>query len=502
VSALAFERQAELEGLGRKIGASLLISNRWIIRSVESVRMVDGGTLRRRFSRHFILPPQGVRAPLDGGVLIPIMLVNKHVFVRCNVYDASRRLRSPLTASGGRWLTFSAVSWAAAEILQGRMEVPPWFLNRVWELVGPTHINRPALFAPLGPGFLQEEEEAVQVLGASPDFVQLANAVADGYLLFAVVDPADERQVLTVEYEVPMPDPKDVNPKGFRGLRIALGQRIGWTPLPFKLEIGSDYATASTHVDIAALQGLSFGRRELDPGHHPGGPRHRIFHRGTTFGGARFRFTQQPGKRGAYVAFQVHPGDTAMLRGWMAGVAILSILAALAVAEWLGAHLGGSAPPLLLLGPAAIPLLVAGQGEHPYVTKVVRGVRYAVIFLTLWAIAGATAIAILTTGSGLADNEASATQLSRPASQGQPQPQPHNGGTDARVLPGQGDRMEASSAGADGGQGVDSIALAVTLSALCLGASVNTGVLYVTYRRSRPKVAGHEYVDLELNRIA
>ena len=221
-------------------------------------------------------------------------------------------------------------------------------------VVGPTHINTPTLFTPLGPGFALEEEEAVQRLGASADFVQLVNAVADGYLLFAVVDSEEERQVLTVEYEVPMPDPKDVNPKGFRGFRIGFAQRIGWTPLPFKLETGSDYATASTHVDISALEGLSFGRRELDPGHAPNEPRHRIFHRGTTLGGVRFRFTQRPGKRGSYVAFHVHPGDSAMLRGWMAGAAILAILG-------YGLYRGASAMPYEWQWGRVVPFLFDGN---------------------------------------------------------------------------------------------------------------------------------------------
>ena len=76
---------------------------------------------------------------------------------------------------------------------------------------------------------------------------------------------------------------------------------------------------------------------------------------------------------------------------------------------------------------------------------------------------------------------------------------PHR--TDAPAAPTQATAVDLL-APAENSDQIDSVALAVTLSLLCLGASVNTAALFATYRLSRPKVAGHEYVDVELNRIA
>ena len=88
--------------MGKAITLALLSQPRWITRTVESIRFVDRNVVRRRISRHFVVPKsgqcrptlrfQGDDRPLDGErelCILPIYAVKKGHFITCDLTDGS-----------------------------------------------------------------------------------------------------------------------------------------------------------------------------------------------------------------------------------------------------------------------------------------------------------------------------------------------------------------------------------------------------------------------------
>ena len=436
MSQLSPERRSELDAAAPSVAAALLLCDRWMVRHAESVRVVDDVTVRRRFFKHFLLPPKGLGAELDGGVVVPVFLLGRRTFVNCNVRDGGRNVRSLLSADEGRHLLARMLGWVAEKVLQTN-GLPEDVRRRIEEAV---EWRAESAEQALGPLEDAEAEEAMEVLRNSPPFKELIDFACTGYLLFAVADADVERQVISLELEQRLPEPVRREDGALRERWRRWCQLIGWAPRQLKILLGYDHVALPTHIEVEAPDGITFGRRTIST--NVG-----VRRAGTGARRARFRFRRRPRHPADYVAVAVYPGDTALLRGWIAGVGVTAILAGLAVSYWLGGQPASkSATSLLLLIPGAVPLLVVAHGEHPYVTAVVRGLRYAVIVLAGWMVVAAGVVVLV--------------------SKKQP------------------------------------TVIASALSGLCLLAAVTTGMLTATYLRSRPSYERDEFVDDALNRIA
>lgn len=432
-------RKAELDQITPQLAVTLLISDQWMVREAETVRLVDTNMIRRRFHRHFLLPPKEVRARLDGGIVLPIFFLKKENFVSCHVRDSSSSVRSLLSAADGNHLTVAILTWIAEAVLL-RPDLPAELVER---LRGVPALGPGAAYQVLTPLKDPDEAQTMELLKGSEQFVAMVEAACEGYLLFAVVDRKAARQVVALDLEHRLAQPRTPGKTRARRLWYFWCQLIGWMPYRFNLVIGPDHVAVPTHVELEAPEGITFGMRTLA---FPDPPRFVHHKKGTNSRRARYRFDRRPGRKSEYVGVDVHPGDTALLRGWLAGVIVTAILAALAVVYWKGGLTNKAATSLLLLIPGAVPLLVVAHGEHPYVTQIVRGLRYCVILLAAYMVI-ATGIVVLVSGKQ-----------------------------------------------------VELIATAITV----LGgfAAATTLILLFTYLRSRPSYEDVEFVDLDLNRIA
>lgn len=430
-------RKAQLQAAAPVLAGALLTSDQWMIRNAETVRILDSVVVQRSFNRHFLLPPTDLRAELDGGIVLPIFYLRKRSFVNCHVRDSTKRVQSLLSAAEGNYLMAEMLVWIAQQVLQ-RERLPPALFACLHAIPAQ---QDPQSVDPLGSLVNSVSVDMLERLGGTPAFKQMVDAAQVGYLLFAVVDRHAERQVVALEFEQRLPEPRKWEEYGVvKRAWLKWCQLVGWLPRRFKLELGPDHAATPTHIELEAPDGVTFGRRFLSTSIG-------IRKLGTNSRRARFRFMRRPNHEKDFVAVDVHPGDTALLRGWLAGVAVTAILAALAIAFWVGGHPASkAATSLLLLVPGAVPLLVVAHGENPYVTEVVRGVRYGVILLAGWMV-GAAAIVVLVS-----------------ANQGR--------------------------------------LVAILLTAFAVLAAVTTLILVATYRLSRPEYESAEFVDEALNRIA
>jgi hypothetical protein len=433
------ERQAELDEIAPQLAATLLIADQWMVRNAETVRLVDTNVVRRRFHRHFLLPPREVRAELDGGVVLPIFFLRKQNFVNCHVRDSGSSVRSLLSAADGNYLIAAVLIWMAETVLQDS-DLPPELIRRLGSV--PAH-GAGTSYQILSPLADSTEGRTMELLNGSKQFVAMVEAACEGYLLFAVVDRRAARQVVALDLEHRLSHPRTPGKTRAKRVWYFWCQLIGWMPYRFNLDMGPDHVAVPNHVELEAPDGITFGRRILAFPDQP-----RLIHRkkGTNSRRARYRFDRRPGGKSEYVGVDVHPGDTALLRGWIAGVAVTAILAALAIVYWNGGLTNKAATSLLLLIPGAVPLLVVAHGEHPYVTQVVRGLRYCVILLAVY-MAAATGIVVLISSKQV--------QL-----------------------------------------------IAIAITALGGLAAVSTLILLLTYLRGRPSYESVEFVDVDLNRIA
>jgi hypothetical protein len=435
VSDLTAERSEQLDSIAPLLAGSLLIADQWVVRNAQTVEILDSVMVRRRYNRHFLLPPEDLRAKLDGGVVLPVFFLRKHNFVNCHVRDSGGRMRSLLSATEGDHLTFAILVWIGEEVLQRGL--PPEFMRRLRK-VPEVKTERPVdVFGPFDD---PNTEEIVKSLAAPGPFKQMLDAAKVGYLLFAVVDPDAERQVLGFQLEQRVPG---FSPPEYSWLKrkwLGWCRLVGWVSHSFRLELGFEHVAVPTHVDLEAPDGITFGQRRLSINVGRRAP-------GTNSRKARFRFMSRVGHPRDFVAVDVHPGDTALLRGWLAGIIVTAILAAVAIAFWTGGHPAGkTATSLLLLVPGAVPLLVVAHGENPYVTEVVRGLRYAVILLAGWMVVATGCVVLISSKQ-------------------------------AKIV-------------------------AIALTALTVFAAATTVILLATYLRSRPEYDAVEFVDDQLNRIA
>jgi hypothetical protein len=394
-------------------GDSLLLAlhtqNDWIIRTVERVKFVDHNTVRRLVIRHFRLPKYEEARPLveignpsGGGTqrcMLPVFALKKGVFISCDLRDGSDR-KIALRPIEERWeLTYQALfslllradpAAAGDERLR----------ERVWDLIKTTWRRADDSFRALLAYGQQLESTlpAVATVIDSEDFRDLAEYLSRNYLVFADVELTPQRDhMISYMFDERFAD----RISEFREAGMQLGN-----PLVEKKEKGIRYrkqlglrphtylhpwpisGAGSSHLEIQAPDGVDLGRRELKLPQR----RHVLKHRGTSARYARFLAPRSASGGEGFAKLEIHPGSGVMRT---AGPVIGALFAFLLFVVALAHIKPGLAATLLLILPSLSSLVAARPGEHPYVTRVVRGVRYMTLFPIVFS---ALAVAILAGG--------------------------------------------------------------------------------------------------------
>jgi hypothetical protein len=392
---------------GESLLLALYTQNDWIIRTVERVKFVDHNTVRRHIIRHFRLPkypearpktvlPAGLEKQ-SGRCILPVFTLPKGSFVNCDLRDASGR-KIALRPIEERWgLTYQAM-FSVLLRANSKATDDQKLRSLVWDVVSTTHSRADDALRALGayPTALKRTLPDVSQAMEAKDFRELSAYLAWNYLVFADISlVSDQDHMISymmderfadrlVDFqEVGMrvaSEPAQKQQKGAR-LRKQLGlmPHTYFHPWPIS-------GAGSSHLEIKAPEGVAFGARELKlpnrafPLRHPG----------TSARYARFLAPRSVGKGEGFARIDVHPGSGVMrTAGPMIG-ALFTFLLVIVAACGVKASLAAT---LLLILPSFASVVAARPGEHPYVSRVVRGVRYLTLFPILLSALAVTVLA-------------------------------------------------------------------------------------------------------------
>jgi len=397
----------------RRVLLTLLTQPTWITRTVESVAFVDRHTVRRRISRHFVVPDTDYRPDQGNAVLLPVFGVPKTQFISCDLKDeAGHAVSLPPLPERAHY------SGEALCVLAEKID-------------GPLDKTARDLIVELATGGPKASEAHLENLKkgvlaglfANRHFKLLATYMAHNYLVYVDV-PMPESETpgrhilrLALDARISRDAGDELRRIGHRrifgrpGVYWRRPQRGVWgrvrnvfrTPLrylglqafPYTHIVPVDGA-GSLHLDLIATDGVAFGQRHLRF-YSAIGAFLSVRHRGVSERRARFVIPRTHGRGSAAMTVNIRPAG-----GLLRDASFLLLLAFAALLFWVhhdfGELDGAKAPvSLLLVVPGLVSVVTARPGEHPYASSVLLVVRLlAVMPLPLGIV---TAYVLLVEGS-------------------------------------------------------------------------------------------------------
>ncbi|MDX6635039.1 MAG: hypothetical protein QOF06_1242 [Solirubrobacterales bacterium] len=385
--------------MGKAITLALLSQPRWVTRTVESIRFVDRNVVRRRISRHFVVPKsgqcrpvlkfQGDDRPLDGErelCILPIYAVKKGHFITCDLTDGSGTSVS-LDPLLDRWklcyLSLLSVVRAA------ELDVDEILQKKLWDIV-----------AHPKPAELGDLEAHLNGLGApgrrflDSSLFGLAQFYARNYVIFRTVPEASFEHVLTMRLDRRVPDRRQDftesdQPEPSRALSVL--RWLGVAPHEYRHEFV--HSAGSTHLEVEAPDGIAIGERTLELPAAPAessndGMRARLSGRGTSKRRARFLVPRSSPAGACVGTMDLRAGSGVMRAGGPPVAALFTILAG--IIAWRRPEISNgnqtdAATAILLLAPGFVSLIAARPAEHPGVSRVVVGMRMLTVSVVLLA---------------------------------------------------------------------------------------------------------------------
>jgi hypothetical protein len=402
------EKGEAYDEIGKRITLALLSQRRWITRTVESIRFVDRNVVRRRISRHFVVPKSSQCRPilkLDGDdrplakerklCILPIYAVEKGDFITCDLTDASGTSVS-LDPLIDRWkLCYLSL---LSVIRLADLKLDEILQKRLWDIV-----SHPK------PAELDDLKSHLAGLGApgqrflSSSLFGLAEFYARNYVIFRTVPEASFEHVLTMRLDRRMPDRrKDFTNAGEDPPSLFLSGRrwLGIAPHEFRHEFV--HSAGSTHLEIEAPDGIAIGKRTLElplssgPQNTNGQMRATLLGRGTSKRRARFLVPRASAPGVCVATMNLRPGAGVMRGGGPPVAALFTLIAAIIAWKRPDIDHNGqaeAATAILLLVPGFVALVAARPAEHPGVSRVVVGIRMLTVSVVL--LTSLTALALV-----------------------------------------------------------------------------------------------------------
>jgi hypothetical protein len=395
--------------LGESLSLALMTQSEWIIRTVERVKFVDQNTVRRNVIRHFRLPkypearpetpmPDGLDGENPARCMLPIFALAKGSFISCDLRDGRNR-KIALPPIDERWALSYQVLMSVVARAEPSAADDEELRSQIWEVVKTPFRNAEeslkALWAYRDNMAAAHPDVAAAL--CSSRFENLSKYLARNYLVFADVEmkPYEDHMISYMlderfadrRFEFEEAGMQAGMPSRQRKLRTSrLLKQLGLKPHlyfhPWPIS-----GAGSSHLEIAAPEGVDFGTREV---HLP--QKYPMRHRGTSSRYARFLAPRSVSQGEGFARLEVHPGSGVMRT---AGPMIGGLFAFLLLVVAIGNVRPSLAATLLLIIPSLASLVAARPGEHPYVTRVVRGVRYMTLFPIMLS---SLAVAVLAAG--------------------------------------------------------------------------------------------------------
>jgi|GEM_PF-2976962 len=394
---------------------ALLTQPWWIIRTVETVTLVDRHTARRRISRHFTLPPEACCPPSDGNAemaRLPVFGIPKLQHLSCDLVDESRRLVSLPTLSERAHLSVAALQHLAFITRGSRSPVVDDVIHELVRASPDTAENRLRL---------AETRDETAPLFDNPHFRYLATYLARNWIVYIDVldsekSPAPNGHIIRFDLDVRFPhtrreltelrqrieDDQPARPflrwrprtkKNFpRWLRV-LARWLGIESNIYHHVMRVDGA-GSLHLELESIEGIALANRRLwfEADQDTANDIHKTCP-GASSRRARFLIPRTRGPGDAVMTVAIRPGPGILRNGapvLLLAMGILLLIAALNHGVFVERP---QAISVLFLLSGLVSLVAVRPNEHPYVTDVVLGIRMLAILPV--ALGLITAVALL-----------------------------------------------------------------------------------------------------------
>lgn len=372
----------------------------WIKRRVETVELLTREETRRRVSIDFALDDAALGAlTTEEGVVVPIALLTKEPRRHFDLHDESRRSIPALGRLDNVRLSSVGLMTLAFQALSEGVS-PEGMPDDALTTLGPD-IERIVAFPPdLARDAIIElydrtrDDAAYNALWQDTDFVEVASALAEHYVLFAVLEKnGPNRRILKYSYG----DDFDVRARGAahltgRAKRLAgicrAGRDLATDARPIDIACRGATRAASFHVEVAVPEELRIRSARLVADDMPISKPDENVNRASLY------ITEEPDPWSDVRAEIVLVAERG---GPVTQAAITSSVAALLL--WLGViteldiENPGAVVSILLAGTALYSGVSAASGDHRLVRTVFRTRRWMLALASLAALAGSAALA-------------------------------------------------------------------------------------------------------------
>jgi hypothetical protein len=358
--------RADRTRVGRRVAFLILTMPRWVTRRVESTSFHDDETVRRRVSIDFALPAVTSLRSRFGqrAELIPLAYLKKERLRNFNLRDESGAALPALTRIENGEVAAAILEYMATRLVGRAIEGD--VLADIEALAYTSDAAAPALYEQL---FRQDgpSRPTRYLLSRDPPFVGLARRLAESFMLIVpLTSTGASRRVLKFAYD-------EMLDLSGRSRRRRIAESMSWRPTRINLPVPGVVAAASYHLDIAAPTELVIAQARLVTE-------------------SRTALDEDPTPtRQAHLATPLQPTNAEALIDIAApreGIIRASLLTSLLTAVVLTAgafrlselHSAREGVATVLVAvPAVVAAYVARPGEHALASRLLFGVRFAVL---------------------------------------------------------------------------------------------------------------------------
>jgi hypothetical protein len=371
------------------LNVSLMLQwNQWVHRRVDSVRFVDGGTIRREVSVDFTLPwwfhrVRGTPVDRPSRQLVPLGLLRKGTLVNFNLRNESETVLPLLTTSQNGVVAEASLVALAGLVLES--DVPSAIQCDIRQLVteppGEARESLTRLFQRRDPA-----NQARAALGRNQTFRSISTALANFRLALTMVDIAcHQRRILYFSYHEALWSDRyrSLSKRAYQMVELATGR-----PRNFLLMVPTAGDADSFHFEaeapktlkIAAIAGYTSESRSPETAH-------KLAIDGS-YDRCHVHFPQAKPNSQAAVIISLSPRPTTIVRGALAGsLTILAtiLLVAIRLDYIKGASAEGMAALLLAFPGLVAAYLSSGGSENPMATDLLWPIRLLAITPVMWS---------------------------------------------------------------------------------------------------------------------
>lgn len=368
--------------------------SRWIARHVDTFKFVEADTVRRRQSLDFALPQEDGLKPMTP-VSIPIMLLTKQNLRNLDISDESGKRLSVLTSDQNSQLARRSIEVYLAGAAPEGIQLTKEQRDAVWKIVSmPSVAASQIANSALSPmGCLRNVVDGIHDEDERRNVETLIKTLAEAFMLLTVM-PYQPRRRRIVKVSFDAQHRVGVGTAAWRRLPVLANRLLSTFGLTARREVFANLAVGrsqSYHAEIVPPSGMYIAEASLEIENDRGVPTPDPVFDDQGYRAHVRTDNQWAGDRGRLtVLFQAHRENLVL--------PLLLSSAIITVALWLVprniSRLDGQSLAALLLVPFALAAYYGQAGEHSYLTRSLRGVRFLAASSAMCGVAMITLIGL------------------------------------------------------------------------------------------------------------